>query len=483
MKETVHEMTKPTRGTAPGPGESWTESRIAGMAWQGLRGDLFEDIWAFRPLPPLRAERFARRPRLERLGARWLPHAVVVAFALFVTLADASSRESYPSNGLEDLIALILALVQTVPLLLTLTRPVGAWWLSLGGITFNAAFWPHGPGPGIAAHVGVMVLVTLRSRPRLAAEMWAISLVVVALAEAFFGPDPYGGSAVLPYAVLTAFFLAIAVAVRGWSLARGEVAEQETLVADVLGQHTLLEERARIARELHDVVAHHMSVIAIQAEAAPYRVTDPPEELARSFATIRESAVEALAELRRVLGVLRFESPDGGPDAPQPDLSRLDELVDGVRAVGLSVEIARTGAERALPQGVELSAFRIIQEALSNALRHAPGSQVRVEVSYVLTGLGLRVVNTAPTADVMPSPGMGHGVMGMRERAAMLGGELTAGPTGGGGYEVAAFLPVEQPAEQEQPASTVSFANASTVSFTKGRPAVEERPAAQERPE
>ncbi|MGP3984046.1 sensor histidine kinase [Streptomyces sp. KR80] len=422
---------------------TWTESRIARAAWRALHEDLFRDAWAFRPLQPLRAERFARRPRLERMGARWLPYAAVVAVALYIFMIDTASREDSPGGSA---VAVLLALAHTAPLLITLFRPVGAWWLSLGVMAADTAL-NDGPGAGILAHLGVMVIVTLRSRPRVAVEMWLISLVVLGGIGGLLGFSD--GATVGSFAVFAAVVLAIALAVRGWSLARGEVAEKETLVADVRGQHTQLEERARIARELHDVVAHHMSVIAIQAEAAPYRVTDPPEELTRSFATIRESAVVALAELRRVLGVLRFENgqvEDGIPDAPQPDLSRLDELVEGVRSVGLSVDVARTGAQRSLPQGVELSAYRIIQEALSNALRHAPGSQVRVEVSYVLTGLGLRIANTPPTEKVLPSPGIGHGVMGMRERASMLGGELTAHPTPDGGYEVVAFLPVDQAA-------------------------------------
>ncbi|MFG2194930.1 sensor histidine kinase [Streptomyces sp. NPDC048639] len=427
---------------------AWTESRIARVAWHGLREDLLRAAWAFRPLPPISAERIAAWPRLERRGGRWLPHAAILVLAFFFFLADYSAATGW--SPWSDLLALLFAVAHTAPLVLVLLRPVGAWWLSLA-VTVVSLYLPDLSGEAYFLHVVVMVLVTFRSRPRVAIEMWVISALAMGVFSAVGDGD---NTEVGGLAVLSGFFLGIAVALRGWWLARGRVAEQETLVADVRGQHTLLEERARIARELHDVVAHHMSVIAIQAEAAPYRVSDPPEELTKSFSTIRGSAVEALAELRRVLGVLRFESPDGTavPDAPQPDLSRLDELVEGVRAVGLDVEVARTGATRPLPQGVELSAYRIIQEALSNALRHAPGSQVRVEVAYVLTGIGVRIVNTRPTADVRPSPGLGHGVMGMRERASMLGGELTAEPTADGGFEVAAFLPVGQADAQEGPA-------------------------------
>jgi signal transduction histidine kinase len=203
----------------------------------------------------------------------------------------------------------------------------------------------------------------------------------------------------------------------------------------------VLEERSRIARELHDVVAHHMSVIAIQAEAAPYRVPDPPKELTSSFADIRANALQALAELRRVLGVLRAERDDDQA-APQPTLGGLGELVAGARGAGLAVETAVGGTPRPLPTGVEVSAYRIVQEALSNAMRHAPGSRVRVELAYTPAALRLCVVNGPPRAAASTLPGPGHGLLGMRERAAMLGGELTAAPTAGGGYAVTAVLPL-----------------------------------------
>ncbi len=225
--------------------------------------------------------------------------------------------------------------------------------------------------------------------------------------------------------------------------AKQEVTAQATVTAQERSKRTLLEERSTIARELHDVVAHHMSVVAIQAEAAPYRVENPPEELERAFATIRENAVAALTELRRVLGVVRAEDYEA-PDAPQPTLGDLDALLANVRDAGLSVDKTVTGAVRELPQGVELSAYRIVQEALSNTLRHAPGAEAKVEIGYVLGGLGLRIVNTPPPAPALikPSPGAGHGITGMRERVTMLNGEMTAGATDEGGYEVAVFLPV-----------------------------------------
>jgi signal transduction histidine kinase len=194
-----------------------------------------------------------------------------------------------------------------------------------------------------------------------------------------------------------------------------------------------------------------MSVVAIQAEAAPYRVENPPPELEQAFVTIRENAVAALTELRRVLGVVRAEDYRA-PDAPQPTLAALDGLLANVADAGLVAEKTITGAVRELPQGVELSAYRIIQEALSNTLRHAPGATAKVEIGYVLGGLGLRVVNGPPTGPVKPSQGAGHGITGMRERVAMLNGEMTAEPAADGGYEITAFIPVplaQEPTQSE----------------------------------
>ena len=161
------------------------------------------------------------------------------------------------------------------------------------------------------------------------------------------------------------------------------------------GERALLTERQRIAREMHDIVAHHMSVIAIQAEAGPRKVADPPPELVESFGDIRASALDGLDELRRLLGVMRSSGAD---TAPQPGLAELDGLLDSARSGGVRVTSSVSGAARALPQGIDLSAYRILQEALSNAMRHAPGSAVRVEVAYAPSALVIKVRNDLCTA-------------------------------------------------------------------------------------
>ena len=246
--------------------------------------------------------------------------------------------------------------------------------------------------------------------------------------------------------VLTAVPVLLGVAVRFRRSGQRQLAEQERRHS---GERALLEERQRIARELHDVVAHHMSVIAIQAEAAPYKIADPPPELVESFGDIRASALTGLAELRRILGVLRT---DGQATAPQPGLADLDALLDSARSGGLQVTATCSGDPVPLPEGVDLSAYRIVQEALSNAMRHSPGSHVQVDVAYRADGLSLEVRNDAGSRTVPVlvgsgdgAAGGGHGIIGMHERAAMLGGSLDAGPTEDGGFQVSAVLPVSPP--------------------------------------
>ncbi|MGP3772958.1 sensor histidine kinase [Streptomyces sp. SDT5-1] len=425
-----------------GPREHSPEFSLAKSALRGLREDLFRDVRAYRPLPRAAMDGPWAQLVPERLRRHLglLPHAVVLTLAAFTLITGMASY-----GALDDSVfALVAGLMVSVPVALTLLRPVLAWWLSLAVAPVlvwatSDGLYPWSGG-SILGHTVVMLVVAARTRPRTAAWMWGLStLYALGSAAVFGGLD---GGIAIPVAVLSGIGVAIVALVQVNRSARREVVQERTVTAVERDRRTLLEERTNIARELHDVVAHHMSVVAIQAEAAPYRVENPPAELEQAFATIRENAVAALTELRRVLGVVRAEDYEA-PDAPQPTLADLDRLVENVRDAGLSVTRTVTGAVRELPQGVELSAYRIVQEALSNALRHAPGSQAAVEVSYVLGGLGLRIVNGPSTGLVKPSPGAGHGITGMRERVSMLGGEMTAGGTDDGGYEVTVFVPVD----------------------------------------
>ncbi|MFC7914242.1 sensor histidine kinase [Streptomyces sp. NPDC057386] len=460
MTETTD--TTKTRTAPPGPGGDHTpyvprspEFRAAAEALRGMRQDLLNDVLAYRPLPRLAEDApFVRRfPAPLRRYARWVRHALVLLLAWATLVAGASSGQDLASP-----FYVLSSGVPAVAVVLTLLRPVAAFWLSYAWIFLfalvgqEAGDWPFHRA-GFVGHLFVLTVVAIRTRPRTAAWMWLLTAVFGLLTEPFYG-YPYGGSNTMEFLFLSAPVL---LAVTVWHTRRDavqEVTAQQTVTAHERSRRTLLEERTTIARELHDVVAHHMSVVAIQAEAAPYRVDNPPEELTKAFATIRENAVAALTELRRVLGVVRAEDYEA-PDAPQPTLADLDALLANVREAGLPVEKTVTGAVRELPQGVELSAYRIVQEALSNTLRHAPGASARVEIGYVLGGLGLRVVNTPPPAAAPPASapsGAGHGLTGMRERVTMLDGEMTAGPTPDGGYEVSVFLPARPLTEDGEPA-------------------------------
>ncbi|GGQ39273.1 sensor histidine kinase [Streptomyces mutabilis] len=205
-------------------------------------------------------------------------------------------------------------------------------------------------------------------------------------------------------------------------------------------------ERAAIARELHDIVSHSVSMIAVQAESATYTTPGLTPEARDGFQQIATTARSSMAELRRLLGVLRTPGGDTALTAPQPTLDHLAELVDQHRAVGGTAELRITGDRVALPAAWELSAYRIIQEALTNARRHAPGARTVVEVDYGADRvLRLHIRDDGPAPGARPEPGTGtgtgHGLTGMRERAALVGGQLRAGAGPGGGFLVEAELP------------------------------------------
>lgn len=412
-------------------------------------------------------------PRMRWLA--WTPHVLVVLCAVLMGQLNVIEMDGPRVASVPGPDPLLFVVLQSVAVLLALTRPIAAWWLSTTVLFLaavcgeNPAHWPWNDGQ-MALHTLLLFLLALRVRPRIVVEAVVLTLLSGAL-NVLIGLRRHtedhlaAHTAVLNTGTLWfAIAVVVGAALRGRRVARTRLVEQEELTAEERARRTLLEERSRIARELHDVVAHHMSVISIQAQVAPHLAENPSDELKENLAGIRQNAVEALAELRRVLGVLRSEDAlaDAARHAPQPTLDRLDELVGTVRGTGIAIATEVTGERRPLPPGVELSAFRIVQEALSNVMRHAPGAEARVELGYQRRGLTVRVVNTPPDRPAPPSPGAGHGLLGMRERAAMLGGELTTGPTPDGGYEVTAVLPTHDPAQATAATGTPATETAAT---------------------
>jgi signal transduction histidine kinase len=200
------------------------------------------------------------------------------------------------------------------------------------------------------------------------------------------------------------------------------------------------EERNRISRELHDIVAHHVSMMVIQAEAAPLLIDRDPKAATEAMDSISQTGRAALTEMRRMMVLMR--EGEALPLAPQPDLSVVRELIDGIRSSGLDVSFDLSGDVRALPQGTELTAYRVLQEALTNVAKHARGARADVRLDYGPEALHIDVRNDSPeAADQIELPG-GNGLAVMRERVALVGGDLTVGPDEQGDWRVSALLPV-----------------------------------------
>jgi len=260
--------------------------------------------------------------------------------------------------------------------------------------------------------------------------------------------EPIRPGELVPMTVLSALVPLTAEAVRARTDAQRRLAVVEELGEAEHARRALLEERARIARELHDVVAHHMSVIIVRADSAPYRVPELPAAAHAEFDAIAGEARRSLTEMRRLLHVLRHDADATPAHAPQPGLAELPTLIEGAHRAGLDAHMSLADTVPAVadvPLGVQLSVYRVVQESLSNAVRHAPGTRVRVTVSGDSATLIVDVTNSAPERAPSVEPdrvGGGQGLIGMRERVGMLGGELDAGPAPDGGFRVRATLPV-----------------------------------------
>ncbi|MDX3536850.1 sensor histidine kinase [Streptomyces sp. MB09-01] len=410
----------------------------------------------------LRTPARATQPLLGQAPKRWqrtLPYVVVGIFV--VTLLPVTIAVLSNDYGVDGGWAGALGVAQTVPLLLAVVRPLPAWGLVLGANLVGAVLligadevaghaWPW-PPMTIVGYLLLMACLGLRESIRNLVGVWLVTGGLGAVLG-FSQPAGVMNSAALLF-VLSGVMLVLTGALRGLGDAQQRIAEQESISEAERARRTLLEERARIARELHDVVAHHMSVITVQADSAPYRLPGMPGPVQEEFAAIAASARESLGEMRRLLTVLRGDGANGGAEgerAPQPGIDRLQQLVEATVRAGQPVELSlAAGAAGAAPPAVDLSAYRIVQEALANVVRHAPGARTRVSVTVDEDEVLVLVVN-GPARDAvvaLESSGTGHGLVGMRERVRLTGGTLDTGSLPDGGFRVAARLPLNAPSE------------------------------------
>ncbi|GAA3525723.1 histidine kinase [Nonomuraea rosea] len=333
----------------------------------------------------------------------------------------------------------LLALATTLPLPLMWAQPVAAALLATGAGVLSILAFHTMTAAGLVAQLVTGYRFGRRGSP-VAAVLVTVPYPLLAVLVPADQPDGRLRVYTLLLACLApvAALTGIAVRVRGRTIA--DTAARQ-VIAESLVEHTARGERARIARELHDVVAHHISMVAVQAETARLAVPGMPAAGAERLLAIGDTARAALTEMRRLLGVLRADADEEAAWRPQPGLrlGELNELIDEARdASGTGTRLILRGTPVVLDPGVELAAYRIIQEALTNARRHAPGAAVDVELDYTGAELLLSVRDNGPGSG---DAGGGHGLSGMRERAAAVGGELRTGPAPGGGFRVEARLP------------------------------------------
>lgn len=365
--------------------------------------------------------------------------AVLAAFAItWPTL--------FVTHQVADSIAPLVAAAGAAPLVLLRTQPFAGWAssavvalmvaISLDPLPEYGFPWPV---PHFLILLALLVAVALRASAREIGIMWAGT---TALFLVFMPGDLRAG-----WAVGGTMLTVVALLVRWLVLSRRELARQEQVSELERARRAVLEERSRIARDLHDVVAHSMSLVVVQAQSAPQRLGGVTPAVQREFDSIGEQARQALNEVRGMLGVLRSDG-QLAEALPQPGLEQVEPLLREARAAGMDLSWDISGSPADCGPASAMVVVRVIQESLANATRHAPGAAVSVELTYTAEAVGVVVSNGRPTARggeqgpaSAASPHGGAGIVGMRARVHALGGALTAEPQPGGGFVVRAEVP------------------------------------------
>ncbi|GGW31586.1 two-component sensor histidine kinase [Streptomyces xantholiticus] len=395
----------------------------------------------------------ARYDRTRRwLGAHPLAFDGALAFAALVCMVAGSFADPHGPHGptfgtrIPDPRSVALILVAAAALVFRRREPMGV--LLVTGAVSVVELVAGDPAAPVAmsAVIALYTVAARTDRP----TTWRVGLLTMAVltgSAMFFGSSPWYTQENLGIFAWTGMAAAAGDAVRSRRAfvdAIRERAERAERTREEEAGRRVAEERLRIARDLHDVVAHHIALVNVQAGVAAHVMDKRPDQAKEALAHVREASRSALNELRATVGLLRQSGDPEAPTEPAPGLAVLDELVTTFRQAGLPVEVARADGGEVPPAAVDLAAYRIIQEALTNVQKHA-GPDAKAEVSVVRVGsrLEVTVIDNGLEEAKSPDDNGGHGLLGMRERVTALGGTLTAGPRYGGGFRVQAILPLQ----------------------------------------
>lgn len=390
--------------------------------------------------------------RLERLNPPVVDAGIAVALAAITLVEVAVSADLEGATPTEARWSAVFMLAITLPLALRRRYPFEVMAVVGGAaIVYNLLDVPPDPyTPTFAVLLGVYTVSSYASRTQVRVAAVVVGLALVVLNLPWFAEEDFGD-------IVNQFVLLGGAWVVGQNARyrrrqaelleeRAERAEREREERERLA---VLEERSRLAREIHDVIAHSVGVIAVQAGAARAVAEQRPDRAREALAAIEDVSKDTLVELRRALGALRAPG-DEAALRPAPGLGDLRELVEQVGRAGVTVSLTEEGQRREVPSGVDLSAYRVVQEALTNTVKHAGPTTASVTVRYGDAWLEVVVADEGGTPEVRPglaaSANGGQGLIGMRERVSMLGGEFEAGPSGAG-FEVRARFPLRGKAE------------------------------------
>ena len=381
----------------------------------------------------------------------WVLDAVLAATMVVVGFTTTSGPTAVEGQSYEarDGLAVVLLLAATLPYVVRSRYPFAVLFMTYSALVVYV---------GLAYNEGVVPLFVLiglytvgAHRPaRMAVAAYAFTIVGLLALLPSDAPG-FGADSVLTSGALFGAAVLFGATVQGRRL-RLEAVEQRAVALereqDEEARRAVADERLRIAQELHDVVAHSMSVIAVQAGAGMHVIDREPEQAKLALEAISATSRSTLRELRRLLGVLRDDGA-GAAYEPTPGLADLERLAHDVSATGVAVEVSMVGDLGAVPPGIDFTAYRVVQEALTNVIKHAGPARARVRIDATPSGLRIEVSDDGRGVNGR-SDGTGHGLIGMQERVAVFGGALETGPTAGGGFRVAADLPYGSPASEPE---------------------------------